>query len=479
MNMLSPHSPMPPPPMSPMSEQFSSPPPPPSPQQQQVRQAAPPPQQQQQVVRFHQNGNTAQNQHQVQLQVQIQQQQQYPQIRQQPTGQPQQQQPVLTVDHQMLKNIERKERMRQIEQQRSGTAPWQASGQIIMNQQFVNNGQNGQAVARFINQSTGQPYYPPNVRFVQNTPQQIRMMRPQVNHYPQPQFQQIQQQPQPQQMLHMVQPGQPINYIQQQQQQQQQNDTTTNNPDSFLNPPARSPSSLVDQYIIDPIPKSSETPQEEKSQQITINGKIQIEPVGSATFPTGGVGINIAPKMNSNFSNNGEDEKETDETEKKEQTEVKTLKEQPVVAKAIPQLDGFFDDSDDELIPQFDGADDEKPPTSQQPIVLSSSSSSSSPKDRTKSPQKHTQLKLVLGDPTKAKKGARGDAFRFTSQSGTIPPRNISPKPKENSPKSGTIVATAKVTKPSSPSSHGSPQVLWLDTYIEVKISFSCFLIIS
>lgn len=466
MNMLSPHSPMPPP-MSPMSEQFSSPPPPRQQTPQQVQQQAAT------AGRFHQNGaqngGTPQPNQQVQLQVQISQQAHFdmrqPQIHQQaavrhvtaqgqliqqpgpPPPHPAQQGNVL-VDHQMLKNIERKERMRQIEQQRSGTGPHWAptQGQIIMNSQFpVSNGQNGAPVTRFINQAGGQyATYPPNVRFVQNSPGQIRMMRPQqVHHYSQQAFPMAQQQP-----MMMVQSqapisqSQPMSFIQQ----------PETNPDSFLASPAtpqqKSPSSLVDQYINDP----STTPKSEEEKQITINGKIQIEPVSSTTasFPTG-VGINIAPKMNSNFSNNASDEQNSSDQEKSAADDVKQIKESaPPVT--IPQLDGFVEsDSEDEIIPQFDGAEDEKQSATQatQPIVLS--------KDRTKSPQKHTQLKLVLGD--KAKKVARDGQFRFTSQGGAIPPRNISPKPKENSPKSGTIVATAKVTKPSSPSSHGgSPQ---------------------
>ena len=467
LGILSPHSPMPPP-MSPLPDQFASPPPPRTTQPTQVHPQQP-------VVRFHHNGTTPPQQQQVQLQVAIQSQQQQQQQQQQfdrvlhdmQQRPPQQQQQVhqqqirhvnqqgqqlihqpvqlAAVDQQMLKNMERKERMRQIEQQR-GTAPWQASGQIIMNHApFPGNGQNGQQpVARFINQQGQYTTYPHNVRFVQNAP--VRMMRPQIHHFnPQQQFQPMHQQQQQQQMMLPQQQAQVQHYVAQtpppqQQQQQQQSSSETNNPDSFLaSPVAKSPVSggFADQFINDVEPKEDE-------KQITINGKIQIEPVGAGNaYPGAGIGINIAPKMNSNFSNNQEKDKEADEEPKEE---VKSLKE-TATAQPIPQLDGHFFDSDDsdEEIPQFDGADDEKQAPSSPLVVL--------PKGKN-SPQKHTQLKLVLGD-----KGKKAKDFRFgTSQQGQLPPRNISPKPKENSPKSGTIVATAKVTKPASPSSHGSPQ---------------------
>ena len=451
--------------------------------------------------RFHNNSGNA---GQIPLQVQIQHQQQQtshqlqqpqqqqferlmenlqnrspnPQVTQNPQQTPQAQQQQAVVMSDQLRNMERKERMRQIEQQRGSAQPWQASGQIIMTSGQHFNAQNSNS-PRFLNQTQ---YFNQPVRFIQGTngqpmnqsmtmsQQQLRFppgVQEQASRFPS-QFQHIQARQMQQPQIH----------VHQQQQQQQtpqqinfqanlQNDMNKNNLDE-----QKSKENNVDQYI-------NKDGGQENAGIITINGKIQIE-----TVKTTPIGINSihssATQLNSNFSNNGTDENKGEATENGsngENTVESVAKVVETVSKVvIPQVDGYADSSSDESetefqFPQYDGNDSDTSATSSlssniqisgssQPLVqtsgvvlatVQSTKTSKIAKNSTKSPQK-TQIVFTIGGEKK-----KDDAVRINSgNSDSKLPRNISPKPKESSPKQ-TIVATAKVQKPNSPGSHGSP----------------------
>ena len=564
MNMMSPHSPMPPP-MSPnlvnssgknifkiifiyfFLDHFSSPPPPsPHAGQRGPGHPCPNPNPNQVIIpsqsRFNPSG---------QLQVHIQGQQQ---IQPQPfdnrildhnlqsanqrsprhpmpghvTPTPPQ---VQVMSDQMIKNMERKERMRQIEQQR-GTQPWGATGQILMSHpaQFGPQGgapQNG--TPRFIN---NQNFFNPNgIRFIQQGqpvhPQQghppgAPMSRPQMRANQMAQFSpnsaaapsgiaqfQQQQQHMQQQIHHQMQQ-------QQQHQIQQQQQQASNNPvmsDLNQNQAAdcekshdqkQNQSANIEQYLVAQDPKQAseiggarEQSPTATSGEMTINAKIQIESVTAAHQNGINIGINSggATALNSNFSNNGNDsdggdvqsdtsgkknnesEEETTNQSSGDQTSgaavtATALTVQPPVqsppsvqpamspakVQMIPQLDGYDGDSESDSddcypisIPQYDGNDSDGsssgptlPSHGTHGIVLAVSGPGKKGIKTQQSPQKAPQLVLKIDDK---KKDSKGDTRTI--------PRNISPKPKDNSPKQ-TIVATAKVTKPNSPS-HGSP----------------------
>ena len=434
-----------------------------------------------------------------------------------------------------MKNMERKERMRQIEQQR-GTQPWGATGQILMSHpaQFGPQGgapQNG--TPRFINNQNffnpngirfiqqGQPVHPP-----QGHPPGAPMNRPQMRANQMAQFPpnspssgiaQFQQQQHMQQQIHHQMQQQQI-----QQQQQQQQPTSNNPPMSDLNQnqsadcekshdQKQNQTANIEQYLVAQDPKqapedTSGGARESVNQsptapsgEMTINAKIQIESVSAAHQNGINIGINSAggTALNSNFSNNGNDSdgadaqsdvsgKKTNESEEETTNQSSGDNQssgtpavtatavtvqppvqsppsvQPVMSPAkvqmIPQLDGYDGDSESDSedgypisIPQYDGNDSDGsssgptlPSHGTHGIVLAVSGPGKKGIKTQQSPQKAPQLVLKIDDK---KKDSKGD-------SRTIP-RNISPKPKDNSPKQ-TIVATAKVTKPNSPS-HGSP----------------------
>ena len=245
---------------------------------------------------------------------------------------------VQVMSDQMIKNMERKERMRQIEQQR-GTQPWGATGQILMSHpaQFGPQGgapQNG--TPRFIN---NQNFFNPNgIRFIQQGqpvhPQQghppgAPMNRPQMRANQMAQFPpnsasappggiaQFQQQHMQQQIHHQMQQQ---HQIQQQQQHQPSNNPVMGDLNQNQSPDCekshdqkQNQTANIEQYLVAQDPKQAtgadgsggarDQSPTATSGEMTINAKIQIESVSAAHQNGINIGINPAggTALNSNF----------------------------------------------------------------------------------------------------------------------------------------------------------------------------------
>ena len=179
---------------------------------------------------------------------------------------------------------------------------------------------------------------------------------------------------------------------------------------------------------------------------VKFNGSIQIEMKNASNGMRTGVAnpsnnLNCRTQLNQNFSNNQDHtipitvQVKPNGSEKEAKNGNATQPPPPPTPPPtkIPQLDGMDDEGEAPPPPQTTAP----PPTRPKPI-------------------KQAPLVLQLGSSGQMKKKEKDQLRIGISGSENRTPRNISPKPKDSSPKQ-TIVATAKVTKPSSPGSSCSP----------------------
>ena len=333
------------------------------------------------------------------------------------------------VRERLMNNIQnRKQRMRQVEE--TSNLMWN-SGHVppVLN--------HGNPILYNQNQQMPQRYITPpafinhnQIRFISQNPNQMQYQR-----HPGP-TNQVQSTVRPQIIpdetkLHQVHIHQP------QQQKQPQNQI-----------PPTQPQKITTQIVS----------QQLNTENIKFNGSIQIEmknPPNGIRPPQPNKPLqNCRTHLNQNYSNNQDNHKipitvqvtnnETDSPETGSETGntlVNRASGNASLPPKIPQVDGMDDDEDDP-------APGPIPVSLPTPIPVRSQRNTVKP----------ATMVLQLGSPGSAGiKKKDKDGMRIgISGSDSRTQRNISPKPKDSSPKQ-TIVATAKVSKPASPGASCSP----------------------